>query len=181
VVTPELAAEIRVAARPNGPAAYRVPRLDHMFGRWIRHGGWYPQYHVRLFRRAGTVWTGAVHETPTVAGDGLGTLREPMLHHSHARVSDWVCKMAQYTTLEAEALHRAGRRAGVASLLFEPPAYAAYKFFIQQGWRDGMHGLALALLLGCYRLLRNLKLWDLRQSERGPREPADCPPSTPRS
>ncbi len=180
VVSPALALEVREASLRPGFGAFRVPHLDYMFGRWIRHGGWYPQYHLRLFRRAGATWTSPVHEAPRVTG-GIGTLREAVLHFSHARVKDWVNKMAHYTTLEADMLHRSGARSGVLRLLIEPPAYFGYKYFVQQGWRDGMHGLALALLLGCYRLVRNLKLWDLQQAERGPRESANCPPSTPRS
>jgi glycosyltransferase involved in cell wall biosynthesis len=179
-VTPELAAEVRSAAQRADADAYRIVRLDYMFGKWIRHGGWYPQYHVRLFKRGATRWVGDVHERIEVNGT-LGTLRAPILHFSHARVEDWVNKMARYTTIEARSLHAAGRRAGVWQILCEPPLYFGYKYVVQQGWRDGWHGLVLALLLGGYRMIVYLKLWDLRQSERGPGEREDCPPSTSRS
>jgi hypothetical protein len=65
---------------------------------------------------------------------------------------------------------------GVARLLSEPPLYTTYKLIVQQGWRDGTHGVVLALLLGVYRLVRNLKLWDLWQSAGGAKERDDCPP-----
>jgi (heptosyl)LPS beta-1,4-glucosyltransferase len=180
IVTPALATEIRSVLTRSEFSAYRAPRLDYMFGRWIRHGGWYPQYHVRLFRRAGTRWTRDVHEVLEIQGD-IGTLHDPLLHYSHERVSDWIGKMVHYTELEARGLAKSGRRIGLVRALLESPAYFAYKYVFQQGWRDGGHGLVLAGLLGCYRLLRNLQWWDLQQAAKGPRDPRDRPPSTSRS
>lgn len=180
VIPPALAAEVQETLRQPSCNAYRVPRRDFMFGRWIRHGGWYPQYHLKLHRRDGASWQRDVHEQLVIGGP-IGTLKAPTLHYSHRRVSDWIRKMADYTSLEARAMHDAGTRVGVARILFEPPMYAGYKYFIQQGWRDGLHGLALALLLGNYRLLRNLQVWDLQQSTSHRKEPDDCPPPTSRS
>jgi glycosyltransferase involved in cell wall biosynthesis len=175
VVPDDLAREIRETLAAPRYQAYRVPHLDYMFGKWIRHGGWYPQYHVRLYERGQAQWNHDVHEKAEIATP-LGTLRHPIRHYSHGRVADWVAKMARYTSLEAEGMYRAGVRMTLPRLLAEPPLYSGYKYFWQQGWRDGAHGLVLALLLGCYRLVRNLKLWDLQQSQRGPVEPDDCPP-----
>jgi glycosyltransferase involved in cell wall biosynthesis len=180
IVTAHLAAEIRTVLDAPERDTYRAPRLDYMFGRWIRHGGWYPQYHVRLFKRSGSRWTRDVHEVPEVAGS-VGSLANPLLHYSHERVSDWISKMARYTDLEARSLASSGGRIRLWRALLEAPAYFAYKYFVQQGWRDGGHGLVLAGLLGCYRLLRNLQWWDLQQASQGPRDPRDQPPSTSRS
>lgn len=174
IVTPALATEVR-AVVAGQQAAFRIPHLDYMFGRWIRHGGWYPQYHLRLYRRGKARWGNAVHERVAVDG-GIGTLREPLLHFSHGRVSDFVAKLSRYTSVEAESAWAAGRRTNPLRLLVEPPLYAGYKYFWQQGWRDGMHGLALALLMGAYRLVVHLKLWDLQQHRRGLQESPECPP-----
>ncbi len=179
VVPVNLAEEIQAALASPRYDAYRVPHLDYMFGRWIRHGGWHPQYHVRLYRRGKFRWDLTIHEKILVDGT-VGTLRQPILHFAHGRVEDWVGKMAAYTTLEAQAMQKAGRRVGWTNLVLEPPLYFSYKFIVQQGWRDGLHGLTLALLLGCYRLVRNLKAWDLQQAARAPKEPEDRPPLGPR-
>jgi glycosyltransferase involved in cell wall biosynthesis len=177
VVPEDLTREIRETMVSPRFQAYRIPHLDYMFGKWIRHGGWYPQYHVRLYARGQARWNRDIHERAEVAVP-VGTLRHPIRHYSHGRVDDWVAKMARYTSLEAEGMDRAGVRMTWTRLLAEPPLYSGYKYFWQQGWRDGAHGLVLAMLLGCYRLARNLKLWDLQQSRRGPAEPDDCPPPT---
>ena len=175
-VSADLAAEIRAVLSAPRHAAYRIPHLDYIFGKWIRHGGWYPQYHVRLYRRDAATWCRDVHEGVTANGS-VGRLVQPIHHFAHARVEDWVDKLARYTTLEARAMWEGGERMNLARLLLEPPGYAFSKLIVQQGWRDGAHGLALALLFGCYRLVRNLKLWDLQQSSRGPIESEQCPPS----
>jgi len=175
LVSTELAREIRAVLEAPRFAAYRIPRLDYVFGKWIRHGGWYPQFHIRLYRRDAGKWAGDVHESVTVHGE-IGKVAQPIQHFSHAHVEDWVNKLARYTTLEAQSMRDRGVRMNVGRLLFEPPAYAFYKLIVQQGWRDGGHGLVLALLLGCYRMIRNLKLWDLQQSAHGPRESEQCPP-----
>jgi glycosyltransferase involved in cell wall biosynthesis len=164
--TPELRDELVAALRTTHHVAFRVPRLDFMFGRWIRHGGWFPQHHVRAYRRGAVEWTGRVHEQATTSGS-IGTLRSPVLHFAHHSVVEWVDKMSRYTTLEAEELHGQGKRANAWHLLLEPPLYAGYKYFIQRGFLDGGHGLVLASLMGCYRLVRNLKLWDLERASRG--------------
>ncbi len=160
-----LGEEVLGAIASGRHTAYRMPRLDLMFGRWIRHGGWYPQYHIRLYRKGTVRWQGDVHERPVVEGT-LGTLRSPFLHFAHHSITEWVEKMSRYTTLEAQEMHRHGARSGVLRVTVEPVLYGGYKYFVQRGFLDGMHGLVLAALMGCYRLVRNLKLWDLRREAR---------------
>lgn len=155
-----LASEVSAVMSRKDAVAFRVPRLDFMFGRWIRHGGWYPQYHVRLFRRGCVRWEGLVHERAIPDGP-LGTLREPVRHYAHHSVEEWVGKMTRYTSLEAEAMYATGERVGIVRLAIEPLAYGLYKLLWQRGFLDGTHGLALAGLMTCYRFLRNLRVWDL--------------------
>ncbi len=175
IVSERLAAEVRATIDAAQFDGYRVPHLDYMFGRWIRHGGWFPQYHTRLYRRAAARWERPVHEQLVVEGS-LGTLHEPIQHFAHARVDDWVRKMARYTSAEARAHVQAGERTSVLRALFEPPGYFLYKYFIQCGFLDGVHGVVLASLLATYRSVMHWKWWDLQQSRQGPRESPDCPP-----
>lgn len=175
IVSGALAAEIRGTLANPAHAGYEIPHLDYMFGRWIRHGGWYPQYHTRLYRRDAARWERPVHERLVVEGT-LGRLREPIRHYAHARVSDWVAKMSRYTSAEAEAHVAAGERTSLWRALAEPPGYFLYKYFVQLGFLDGAHGLVLASLLASYRSVMHWKWWDLQQSRQGPRESPDCPP-----
>lgn len=175
IVSADLLDEIQRELKAPKFEAYRIPHLDYMFGKWIQWGGWYPQFHTRLYRRDKASWARDVHEKVSIEVP-VGTLQNPLLHFSHGRVDNWVNKMSLYTTIEAQAMQRAGAPVGAMRILLEPPLMFGYKYFVLQGWRDGMHGLALALLLGCTRLVRNLKAWDLRQAARGPVESPDRPP-----
>ena len=171
-----LAEEIQAELRSPRHAAYQVPHLDYMFGKWIRWGGQFPQYHIRLYRRDASRWTNLIHERIDLPEREVGRLAHPILHYAHLRVTDWIGKMARYTTLDAERMAQAGERAPWWRLLVEPPLYLGYKFVVQQGWRDGMHGLALAMLHATYRFVRNVKLWDLQQSAARSPEPQEAPP-----
>ena len=70
-------------ARTARPTATRIPRRNIFWGAWVRHGGLYPDYQLRLFRRdAGRFAEDAVHESVRVAGP-VETLAEPLLHQSY--------------------------------------------------------------------------------------------------
>ncbi|HVP37837.1 MAG TPA: glycosyltransferase family 2 protein [Candidatus Saccharimonadales bacterium] len=157
VVTPALASEIRETLTAPAFTAYRIPRLDYMFGRWVRHGGWYPQYHVQLFRRDSGRWEREVHER-WVTGGPMGTLRHPVLHYSHLEVADFIRKLDRYTTIAARERAARGERVTLWRLALEPPAYFAYKYLWQSGFLDGAHGFTLAMLLGHYRFTELAKV-----------------------
>lgn len=157
VTPPGLAQEVREAVQSGEPVAYRVPHLDYMFGRWVRHGGWYPQYHVRLFRKDKGSWVSAVHEKWVPDGP-LGTLRHPLHHYSHLEVANFVEKLNRYTSVAAAERAAAGERIALWRLMLEPPAYFSYKYFVQRGFLDGAHGFTLAALLGFYRFTELAKI-----------------------
>jgi glycosyltransferase involved in cell wall biosynthesis len=153
--TPELLREISAASRDGNVDAYRVPELTYIFGAALRHGGWYPQYHIRLQRRGRSRWEGRVHESVEVQGP-VGVLREPIIHHAHPSITAFIVKLNRYTTMEA-----AGTEASTFSLatraVLEPGPYFAYKYLVQGGFRDGWRGLAIAMLLSFYRCVSLLK------------------------
>lgn len=164
--TPELAAEIKalMSGEPD-MAGYRCARRNHFMGREIRHGGWYPDYSVRLFaRRRGGFGERAVHEAVEVEG-GVGTLNNPMLHYTYTGVSDYLSRMERYSTLAAEEMKKAGRAATPMDMLFRPPLTFLKMFILKQGFRDGMHGLVIALLYACYTFSKYAKLWEMREKK----------------
>ncbi len=157
--TPALWTEVREAVR--GPYdAYRVPHLFVSFGAPLRHGGWYPQYHVRLHRRTMGIWTGAVHEVLRIDGS-VGTLREPLRHFAHPSVHSFLVKLNRYTALEAERIERPVILLALLAALVPAP-YFVYKYIAQLGFLDGWRGLAAALLLSCYRCVTYVRALERR-------------------
>lgn len=161
-VTPELAAEIRavMALGTEEPAAYDVARRAYFLGKWIRHAGWYPGRVTRLFRHGSARFNSArVHEQLVVAG-ATGSLRNDLLHYTDPDLEHYLRKFNRYTTLAAEELHAAGRRAGVWDLTVRPLFAFVRMYILRLGVLDGMHGLILCVLSAGYVFTKYAKLWE---------------------
>jgi glycosyltransferase involved in cell wall biosynthesis len=166
-VTPDLHARIArivaddAAGRPVADG-YALPRKNIFWGRWVRHGGLYPDYQLRLFRRrAGRFLADAVHESVRVEGR-VERLGEALLHHSYRSLEDFVQRSNRYSTLAAGEWLRRGKRAGLADLIFRPLGRFLSMYIIQRGFLDGWRGFVLAVLYADYVFLRMAKAWEAR-------------------
>jgi len=169
-VTPELAAEITTAlANPGDVMGFFLPRRNHIFGRWIDHGEWWPDYKLRLIRRGQGQWQGLVHEV-LLADGPVRYLHAALLHYAHETISGFVSKMDRYTTIEAQGWQAAGIRPSLWKILLYPPGLFAYEYIWRRGFLDGIHGFVLATLMAYYNFLKRAKLWELslREKTRSP-------------
>jgi glycosyltransferase involved in cell wall biosynthesis len=161
-VTPELAAEIRALVESGPPCAgYRMPRVNHFLGRWIRSTDWYPDYQLRLYDRRRAKWAGRyVHESVRADGD-VGRLRTDLRHHSFRDVAHHVQSINHYSSLAARQMFEDGRRTGALGIL--PYAGAAFlrNYLLRGGVTDGAVGLIVSLLNSYYVALKFVKLWEL--------------------
>jgi len=166
-VTPELRERIRAILKDDGPAdGYAIPRRNIFWGRWVRHGGLYPDYQLRLFRRsAGRFVENAVHESVTVSGR-VDTLTESLLHHSYRDLEDFVRRSNRYSTLSAQDWIRRGRRAGLLGLVTRPLGRFFSMYIVHRGFLDGWRGFVLAVLYGEYVFLRMAKVWETQRGQK---------------
>ncbi len=158
-ITPGLAEEIKklTEAGPDRPG-YCCPRRNHFMGREIRHGGWYPDYSIRLFdRRRGRFKERAVHEAVELDGEP-GYLKNPMLHYTYDSVSDYLARADKYSTLAAQEMRKEGRKAGISDLLLRPHITFIRMYLLKRGFLDGIHGLLLAGLYSYYTFSKYAKL-----------------------
>jgi glycosyltransferase involved in cell wall biosynthesis len=164
-VTPELADRIRAILMADGPAdGYSVPRRNIFWGAWVRHGGLYPDYQLRLFRRgAGRFVDDAVHESVRVDGR-MEVLDEALLHQSYRDLEDFVRRSNRYSTLAAQDWLRRGRRVSLAALVMKPLGRFLSMYIVQRGFLDGWRGLVLAVLYAEYVFLRMAKAWEARRA-----------------
>jgi len=152
--TPEVEAEIRsVVARPGVPPVWWVPRHNIIFGKVIRHAGWYPDHQPRLFRRGAARWDPArvVHELP-MPGLEYGYLVSPLVHYNYATVDQFLAKQMRYADLDVERLLGEGVRPRFWAPLLQPLRQFWWRFVTLEGYRDGGHGLLLSLLMAYYDL-----------------------------
>jgi len=143
VVTPELLAELQ-SARLDAGAVYSVPLRNYYDGQWIRHCGWYPDRHVRIFNRRRTRFTDAhVHEGVITKGMRVVLLRAPMLHFSYSCSADFLKKIQRYSSLFAE--QNAGRKNSSLKKAVSRSAWAFFKtYFLQRGFLSGRAGFVIA-------------------------------------
>ncbi len=166
-ISPELRERIRRILIADGPAdGYSIPRKNLFWGAWVRHGGLYPDYQLRLFRQGGGRFVeSAVHESVTVDGH-VETLAEPLLHHSYRGLEDFVARSNRYSTLAAVELMRRGRRARWADLTLRPFGRFFSMYVVKMGFLDGWRGFVLAVLYANYVFLRMAKAWEARRAGR---------------
>lgn len=161
-VTVELREEI-LALLSGGDAelasAYAIPRKNFQYGRWIAHGGAYPDWQIRLFRRGKARYNDVeVHENLIVDGP-VGRLRSPFLHYSERDTSERISKLDRYTTLSGrERRKRWKGRVGWSHLLLHPLA-TFFKFYVlKRGFRDGIPGFIYGATGAFYTFLKYAKL-----------------------
>ena len=167
-VSPELADEIGAffarGDHENCPVT-KIPLKDIAFGKWIRHGGWYPQHKKRLYRKGSGAWTGRVHERFETAGP-MRVFQGAIVHESFTSVSVVIDKINRYSTLDATTACAEGQRFSLFKLFFVPLERFFGRYVRHGGWRDGFHGFVLAALIGLNYFFRHLKIWEARKRER---------------
>ena len=145
-LTQEAQAEIQAVLAP-GPKtdAFRMPRLSSYCGRFMHHGGWYPDYVTRLFRRGHARFSDdLVHERLLVSGP-IETLREPLRHETYRDLEEVLRKVDDYSSAGAAMAARGGQRGGVTLALAHGLWSFVRTYFIRKGLLDGAEGLMLAI------------------------------------
>lgn len=147
-VTDELQKEILAKIHsPSVAGAYLIPRMSSFLGHFIRHGGWYPDHVLRLFRRdVGQFSDSAVHEKFIAKSDcSLGRLRNHLIHFSYVSDSDYLRKLEHYSSAAAESAHVNNK----SSSLSKSIGHACWAFFksyvLRLGFLDGRAGLLVAI------------------------------------
>jgi (heptosyl)LPS beta-1,4-glucosyltransferase len=164
-VTLELAQEIRQVVRRPDLDGWWVPRRNYIFGAWIRHAGWYPDYQLRLLRRAKARYDERreVHELVELDGEA-GYLRNTLVHYNYSTVKEFRQKQDRYTDYEARMLLESGQRARPWNFLLQPLRQFFWRYVTLRGYRDGWRGLLLSLLMAYYELTRYWRLWLLQRA-----------------
>ncbi len=143
-----------------------VARKNYFLGRWIRHGGFWPDPKLRLFRRGcGRVEERAVHETVKVTGHTATLKHGAILHHSYPTLSDYIDHMNRYSSLGAEMAVAEGRTGfSVINIVIRPWLTFVYNYFLRLGFLDGREGLLLHLYHAVYVSWKYAKAWELGRS-----------------
>ncbi len=168
-VGPALAGEIRkVVAANTSTQGFFIPRKNFFLGRWIRHGGFYPDRKLRLFRRgAGKFADRLVHEDMTIQG-ATANLEHSLLHHAYPTLEIYLEHMERYSSLGAQMVVEKRGQIGSRffNVTFRSAATFFYNYFLRLGFLDGREGLLLHRNHARYVSWKYAKAW--QQSRNAP-------------
>jgi glycosyltransferase involved in cell wall biosynthesis len=144
-VTAELQAELIAAISSNAHQGYKIKRKSQFLGKWMRFGGWYPDYVLRLARRESCRFDPTpVHEKLIVDGS-IGTLKHHFLHYSYRSISDVLSKQKRYALANAGKIReKKGSRASILKAVLRSAWTFLRLYVIQLGLLDGRHGFISA-------------------------------------
>ena len=143
---------------------YAMPRCNRFLGHWLRHGEGYPDWSVRLFHRKHAHWGNEVVHEKVVTTLPIIRLRGDLLHDSAETLEKYLDKQNRYTSLQAESLRAAGRRASLLQLVFSPSLRFVKFYLFRLGFLDGVAGL-VHIAIGCMNTFN--KYAKLKALERG--------------
>lgn len=172
-VEPALGQEIQQVLA-LGPSAngFWISRKNFFLGRWIRHGGFYPDPKLRLFRRGTASFEDRlVHEDVRLEGPAA-KLRNHLLHHAYPTLDSYLEHMNRYSSLGAQMVTASKGRAGFSfgDIVIRPHLTFIYNYFLRGGFLDGREGLLLHLYHAGYVSWKYAKAWELRRTNQSTSE-----------
>jgi glycosyltransferase involved in cell wall biosynthesis len=165
-VSPELRAEIQHLLKEGTDCAgFKIPRRNYFCGQWIRHGGWYPNYQLRLYRKeAGRFASREVHEQVAVNGR-IESLINNLEHYTYRSISDYLRRMDRYAALSARQYLKEGRRIGWPAIMGRSWFTFFQMWVLKRGFLDGGYGLLLAGLYSQYTFVKYAKLKEMEKND----------------
>lgn len=148
----------------EGITGYWIPRKNIIFGKWIEHTGWYPDYQLRLFRNGKGKYTEQhVHEFISIEGKTV-YLSEPMIHLNYESILQFFFRTATvYAPNEAEALLEKKYSFNYLDTIRMPLREFLNRFFAREGYKDGLHGLVLSILMSWYHFMIFAYIWEKKK------------------
>lgn len=166
VVSNELRAEIIAAFQKQNlsslPAAYSFPRLSFFGGRWIRHGNWYPDRKVRLWRKEAGQWEGDPHEKLVLRGTVV-PLRADLFHFSNENIDQLLSKISVVSSIFVRQCQVRKRSTGWIDLTIRPFWKFFRAYFLRRGFLDGWPGYFIAWMDAFSTVTRYIKVIEAEQ------------------
>ncbi len=166
----ELTGEIRqIMASPDAKDGYLIPRKTFFLGKQVRHGGWYPDYNLRLFRKGkGRFEERAVHEAIKVQGT-IGKTAHAINHYAYPDLVSYMSSINKYSSLAVTVMAERGIspfKASLLNIVVRPLFTFLLKYVFRLGFLDGKHGLVLNLYHSYYVFSKYAKAWEFSQLNR---------------
>ena len=167
-VTPELKTSIEaVLANPKANTVYSIPRLSWVFGRFIRHCGWYPDRVLRLYPKALTGYNDALVHEKVILNKGVKAkkLNGDLLHYTYRDLEHYLVKSAGYARAWAEQRQRRGKKASISQGVGHALGCFIKMYIVKAGFLDGKQGFLLSVLSAHSTFVKYADLWIKTQTD----------------
>jgi (heptosyl)LPS beta-1,4-glucosyltransferase len=159
----ELLARLKKIAQEGNADYVLIPRKNLIFGKWLRHSRWWPDYNIRFFKKGKVSWDEKIHSIPITLGEGEEIPAEEnlaLIHYNYTSVDQYLERNARYAQFRASQLIKEGYHFSVEDLIRKPVNEFLSRYFEGEGYKDGLHGLILAGLQSFSEFLVYLKIWE---------------------
>lgn len=169
-ITQELSREIKDVIGKSAKLGYYISRKNYFMGRWIRGGGWFPDYIIRLFRKGATRWpliAEDFHGIPNIKEKAkTGYLKNAMLHYTYSSFTQYLEKFNIYTSALAKQEYIRGKKMNFLVCFLLRPCFVFFrKYFFLRGYIDCFRGFFISVSSALTIFMTYAKLWEMRRKD----------------
>jgi len=144
----------------------KMPRKNIIFGKWIEHSRWWPDYQIRFFKKQQVIWPTEIHKQPSVTGKGLTI--EPkeenaIIHYNYESLDEYMQKALRYAKSEANMYINNNVNITLKETVRLSISEFISRFFAHDGYKDGLHGFVLSFLQMFYSFLVYFYWWEMKK------------------
>lgn len=161
-INSKLAGKLKEIAENPKADYYRLARKNIIFGKWVKHSRFWPDYNIRFFKKGKVTWSEVIHSVPETIGIGADLApieKNAIIHYHYESVEQFITRLNRYTTEHAKLRIKDGYQFYWPDLIHKPMNEFLSRYFQGEGYKDGLHGLALAGLQAFSEFVLYLKIW----------------------
>lgn len=161
-ISSDLRFELRKIIKKPKADYYRLPRKNIIFGKWMKHSRWWPDYNIRFFKKGNVLWNEIIHSVPVTEGVGAdleAKEEKAIVHHHYNSIEQYIERMNIYTSVQSDLKLKEGYKFDYLDLIKRPSNEFLSRFFAGQGYKDGLHGFSVSLLQAFSEIVLYLKIW----------------------
>ena len=160
VLRDEILAEVEKGS--GGYVGFEFPRQVYFLGRWIRHGEWYPDVKLRLFKKAHGHTEGQEPHDRVIVDGPVKRLKHPLWHYTYDDIRDYLDTLNRFSSITAQQQFSRGFRFGWTDVAIRPALRFLKGYILKGGFLDGVHGFMVAKINSFGVFAKYSKLWERR-------------------
>jgi glycosyltransferase involved in cell wall biosynthesis len=148
-----------------------IPFKTYIFGEWICHTGWWPEYHPRFFKKGFVDFSDQIHSAFLIKQEARRFHLPPnaenaIEHFAYNDITQFIGKLNRYTTIEASHLYNNKTKFSCYKMFWNGLNEFVIRYLRLKGYKDGFRGLFLSIIMCVYRIISHMKLWEMFENER---------------